>query len=125
MNKDFMSDIRKDFKERFYYDKIKNGCNPLKDFISGNEENIKKIHAEAKTPQPLMIDEVAFAFIAALRVTNWETLGDEFGGYKIGRVLAYVLSVLNEKIEESTAETIRVDAPLYEQCPTVIFKEGK
>lgn len=91
---------------------------------SRNEKkHFEKLHAEAEISRPLGIDEVAFAFVAALRVSSWENLGEEFGGYKQGRLLAYILSVLNEKIEESTAATIRVDVPLYEQCPTVPLKE--
>lgn len=78
------------------------------------------IHAEAESiVEPLKIDEVSAAFIANLRVTNWENLGEMFGGHKVGKIYSYILSVLNEKIEESTAATIKVEAPLYEQCPTV------
>lgn len=78
------------------------------------------IHAEAEsTVEPLKIDEVSAAFVANLRVTNWGNLGEMFGGHKVGKIYSYILSVLNEKIEESTAATIKVEAPLYEQCSTV------
>lgn len=78
------------------------------------------IHAEAEsTVEPLKIDEVSAAFIANLRATSWGNLGEMFGGHKLGKIYSYILSVLNEKIEESTAATIKVEAPLYEQCPTV------
>jgi len=78
------------------------------------------IHAEAESiVEPLKIDEVSAAFIANLRVTNWGNLGEMFGGHKVGKIYSYILSVLNEKIEESTAATIKVEAPLYEQCSTV------
>lgn len=83
------------------------------------ERDLGKLHAEAEIPRPLMLDEVSASFISFLRADSWATLGNEFGGYKIGRILAYILSVLNEKIEDSTASTIKVDVPLYEQCPTV------
>lgn len=83
------------------------------------EQNIKQLHAKAENPRPLGIDEVAAAWLAATRVTMWKELGTDFGGYKTGRIFAYILDVLNEKIEESTAATIRVDVPLYEQCPII------
>lgn len=78
------------------------------------------IHAEAESiVEPLKIDEVSAAFIANLRVTNWGNLGEMFGGHKVGKIYSYILSVLNEKIEESTAATIKIEAPLYEQYSTV------
>lgn len=84
------------------------------------EENVKAIHAEAEsTVEPLKIDEVSAAFIANLRVTSWENLGEMYGGHKLGKIYSYILSVLNEKIEESTAATIKIEAPLYEQYSTV------
>jgi len=89
---------------------------------------IDKLHTQSKTPRPLMIDEVAATHIAALRVENWKILGEEFGGYTLGRILAYILEVLNEKIEESVSATIKVDVPLYEQGGVIFpkdFKEDK
>lgn len=129
MKNDFMSDVRKNLKKRFDENKAEKRKRKLfgdssNNFIHcGIDENIKKLHTEAEISRPLGIDEVAFAFIAALRVSSWENLGEEFGGYKNGRLWAYILSVLNEKIEESTAATIKIDVPLYEQCPTVPLKE--
>lgn len=129
MKNDFMSNVRESLKERFGKNKTESPKgkfygDPSKGFIHlCNDENIKKLHAEAEISRPLGIDEVAFAFIAALRVSSWESLGEEFGGYKNGRLWAYILSVLNEKNEESTAATIKIDIPLYEQCPTVPLKE--
>lgn len=89
------------------------------------EENLGKLHAEAKVPHPLMLDEVSASFISWLRVSSWEDLGKEFGGYKIGRILAYILDILNQQIEDSTAATIRADVPLCEQCPTVKMRYNK
>lgn len=84
------------------------------------EENVKTIHAEAESiVKPLKMDEVSAAFIANLRVTSWENLGEMYGGHKLGKIYSYILSVLNEKIEESTAATIKIEAPLYEQYSTV------
>lgn len=78
------------------------------------------IHAEAESiVEPLKMDEVSAAFIANLRVTSWENLGEMYGGHKLGKIYSYILSVLNEKIEESTAATIKIEAPLYEQYSTV------
>ena len=122
---DFMSDVTKNLKDRLKMckDKTENGKtlgDPKNGFIKTEiSPDFGKLHAEAKTPRPLGIDEVAASFVAALRVCSWESLGEEFGGYKQGRILAYILDVLNEKIEESTAATIRVDVPLYEQCPII------
>lgn len=89
------------------------------DCIIKQIEKFEELHTNAKPPYPLMIDEVAAAWVASTRVTLWQELGNEFGGYKTGRILAYILDVINEKIEESTAATIKVDAPLYEQCPII------
>lgn len=97
----------------------------MDDFHSDIYEKLKQIHDEAKIPRPLMIDEVALAFISSLRVAAWQNLGDDFGGYKHGRLFAYIMSVLNEKIEESTAATIKVDVPLYEQCPIINSSDFK
>lgn len=84
------------------------------------EENVKSIHAEAESiVKQLKMDEVSAAFIANLRVTSWENLGEMYGGHKLGKIYSYILSVLNEKIEESTAATIKIEAPLYEQYSTV------
>lgn len=105
MKNDFMSKIRESRRK----------IDESQEKAINIEQNIKQLHAEAVVPRPLMIDEVAFAFIAALRVSSWESLGDEFSGYKYGYLFAYILSVLNEKIEESTVATIKVDVPLYEQ----------
>lgn len=91
----------------------------LKKRTETDEEKLGKLHAEAEVPHPLMLDEVSASFISWLRVQSWEDLGTDFGGYKIGRILAYILDVLNEKIEDSTAATIKVDVPLYEQCPKI------
>ncbi len=112
-NNDFMSTIRKDFFKKVQT--CKKECENI-------EPKIAKINAEANNPRPLGIDEVAAAWVAATRVSNWQELGIDFGGYKTGRILAYILDVLNEKIEESTAATIRIDKPLYEQCPIVDSK---
>lgn len=101
-----------DFAIRTYKDDL--------DSILGQIKDFEELHAEAEsTIEPLKMDEVSAAFIANLRVTNWGNLGEMFGGYKLGKIYSYILSVLNEKIEESTAATIKVEAPLYEQCPTV------
>lgn len=84
------------------------------------EENVKSIHAEAESiVKPLKMDEVSAAFIANLRVTSWGNLSEMYGGHKLGKIYSYILSVLNEKIEESTAATIKIEAPLYEQYSTV------
>jgi hypothetical protein len=96
----------------------------LKKRTESDEEIMGKLHAEAEVPHPLMLDEVSASFISWLRVQSWEDLGTDFGGYRIGRILAYILDVLNEKIEDSTAATIKVDVPLYEQCSTVSCKCG-
>ena len=101
-----------DFAIRTYKDDL--------DSILGQIKDFEELHAEAEsTIEPLKMDEVSAAFIANLRVTNWGNLGEMFGGHKVGKIYSYILSVLNEKIEESTAATIKVEAPLYEQCPTV------
>jgi hypothetical protein len=84
-----------------------------------NEESLGKINAEAKVPHPLMLDEVSASFISYIRTNFWEKLGKEYGGYKIGRILSFILCVLNEKIEDSTAATIKVDVPQYEQLNKV------
>ena len=107
--KDFMSEHLTNLNE-----KIKK-CNI-------QAKNLERLHAEAEKPQPLNLDEVSAAFISNLRVNDWEILGEMFGGYKIGRIYSYILNALNERIEDSTAATIRVDVPLYEQCPTVLLK---
>lgn len=104
--KDFMSEQISNLNE-----KIKR-CND-------KAKTLELLHAETQNPQPLNLDEVSAAFIASLRVNNWEDLGEMFGGYKIGRIYSYILNALNERIEESTAATIRVDVPLYEQCPII------
>lgn len=122
MKNDFMSDVRKNLKERFGKNKTETQkekffSNSAKGFV--DFENIKKLHTEAKIPRPLMIDEVAAAWVASLKVSLWQTLGEDFGGYKTGRLIAYILGMLNERIEESTAATIKVDFPLYEQCPII------
>ena len=110
--KDFMSEHLTNLNE-----KIKK-CNI-------QAKNLERLHAEAEKPQPLNLDEVSAAFISNLRVSDWEILGEMFGGYKIGRIYSYILNALNERIEDSTAATIRVDVPLYEQCPTILLKNEK
>lgn len=95
-----------------------------KNETANNEGDLGKLHAEAEVPHPLMLDEVSASFIAYVRTNFWEKLGKDYGGYKIGKILAYILDVLNEKIEDSTAATIKVDVPLYEQCSTVSCKCG-
>lgn len=117
---DFMSNVR-NFKKELEKNKEKSDKIEKEKVDSKNE--FQRLLEESKTPRPLGIDEVAASFISMYRVSSWENLGDNFGGYKVGRILAYILGVLNEKIEESTAATIRVDVPLYEQCPTVPLKE--
>lgn len=87
------------------------------------ERGLGKLHAEAEIPRPLMLDEVSASFISWLRVNSWENLGDEFGGYKIGRILAYILDLICTEIEDSTAATIKIDVPLYEQCPIIKTNE--
>ena len=109
--KDFMSEHLTNLNE-----KIKK-CNI-------QAKNLERLHAEAEKPQPLNLDEVSAAFISSVRVNDWEILGEMFGGYKIGRIYSYILNALNERIEDSTAATIRVDVPLYEQCPTIACKCG-
>ena len=101
-----------DFAIRTYKDDL--------DSILGQIKNFEELHAEAESiVKPLKIDEVSAAFIANLRVTSWENLGEMYGGHKLGKIYSYILSVLNEKIEESTAATIKIEAPLYEQYSTV------
>lgn len=107
--KDFMSEHLSNLN-----DKIKR-CN-------NKARNLELLHAEAEKPQPLNLDEVSAAFISNLRVSDWEILGEMFGGYKIGKIYSYILNALNERIEDSTAATIRVDVPMYEQCPTILLK---
>ena len=109
--KDFMSEQISNLNE-----KIKR-CND-------KAKTLELLHAEAEKPQPLNLDEVSAAFISSVRVNDWEILGEMFGGYKIGRIYSYILNALNERIEDSTAATIRVDVPLYEQCSTVSCKCG-
>lgn len=99
-------------------------CKKLRNLKTKNEESLGKINAETKVPHPLMLDEVSASFISYIRTNFWEKLGKEYGGYKIGRILSFILCVLNEKIEDSTAATIKVDVPLYEQCSTVSCKCG-
>lgn len=110
--KDFMSEHLTNLNE-----KIKK-CNI-------QAKNLEHLHTEAEKPQPLNLDEVSAAFISSVRVNDWEILGEMFGGYKIGRIYSYILNALNERIEDSTAATIRVDVPLYEQCPTVLLKNER
>ena len=110
--KDFMSEHLTNLNE-----KIKK-CNI-------QAKNLERLHAEAEKPQPLNLDEVSAAFISSVRVNDWEILGEMFGGYKIGRIYSYILNALNERIEDSTAATIRVDVPMYEQCPTILLKNEK
>lgn len=84
-----------------------------------NQETIlDKIHKLAETPRPLLMDEVASAFIASLRVEDWENLGNEFGGRKIGAIYNYILDVLNEKIEESNSMVMSSEQ--CEQNPSVV-----
>ena len=113
---DFMSNVR-NFKKELEKNKEKSDKIEKEKVDSKNE--FKRLLEESKTPRPLGIDEVAASFISMSRVLSWENLGDDFGGYKVGRIFAYILDVLNEKIEESTAATIKVDVPLYEQCPII------
>jgi len=115
-NKNFMSERMEELKIRLA------NCKKKTDKI---EKDFEKLHTEANVPHPLMIDEVAASFVSFLRVQSWEDLGTEFGGYKVGRILAYILDVLCTEIEDSTAATIRVDIPLYEQCPIVKMKYNK
>lgn len=75
-------------------------CKKLK---NKTERDLGKLHAEAEVPHPLMLDEVSASFISWLRVSSWEDLGKEFGGYKIGRILAYILDLICAEIEDSTA----------------------
>lgn len=114
--KNFMSEKMEELKERI------SKCKKQQENI---ERDLGKLHAEAEVPRPLMLDEVSASFVSFLRVQSWEDLGTEFGGYKVGRILAYILDVLCTEIEDSTAATIRVDVPLYEQCPTVKMRYDK
>ena len=113
--KNFMSEKMEELKDRIAK------CKAQQENI---ERDLGKLHAEAEVPRPLMIDEVSASFISWLRVQSWEDLGNDFGGYKIGRILAYILDLICTEIEDSTAATIRVDVPLYEQCPTIACKCG-
>ena len=119
---DFMSNVR-NFKKEL--EKNKEKSDKIEKEKVDSKNKFQRLLEESKTPRPLGIDEVAASFISMYRVSSWENLGDNFGGYKVGRILAYILGVLNEKIEESTAATIRVDVPLYEQCPTILLKNKK
>ena len=65
-------------------------------------KGLGELHEEASKPKPLMLDEVAASWISMTKVNCWETLGTEYGGYKVGKILSYILEVLNEKIEQST-----------------------
>ena len=76
--------------------------------------DLGKLLAEAEIPRPLMLDEVSASFVSWLRVQNWEDLGNEFGGYKIGRIFAYILDVICEKIEDSTAAPVKIAVPYRE-----------
>ena len=116
ITKNFMSEKMEELKERI------SKCKKQQENI---ERDLGKLHAEAEVPRPLMLDEVSASFVSFLRVQSWEDLGTEFGGYKVGRILAYILDVLCTEIEDSTAATIRVDVPLYEQCPTVKMRYDK
>ena len=115
MKNDFMSERMEELRIKL------DNCKRKTDKI---EKDFEKLHAEASIPRPLMIDEVAASFISYLRVQSWEDLGLEYGGYKIGRILAYILDVLCTEIEDSTAATIKIDVPLYEQCPRVKSNES-
>lgn len=68
-----------------------------------NETNnsIAKIHELAKRPAKCSLDEVAHAFFAALRVENWEELSNEFGGYKVGAIYAFILGLIEQHIADT------------------------
>lgn len=83
-------------------------------------ERIEKIHKLAEQPRPLLMDEVAAAYIASMRVEDWEHLGEEFGGRKIGSIYAYILELLNDRIEDNNSMLINAEQPLCEQNPGVI-----
>lgn len=81
---------------------------------------LEQIHKLAEQPRPLLMDEVAAAYVASMRVEDWENLGEEFGGRKIGSIYNYILDLLNERIEESNSMIINAEKPLCEQNPGVI-----
>lgn len=65
------------------------------------EERLKKIHKLANQPMKCSIDEVAAAYFQSLRVENYEILGEEFGGYKVGRIYLFVLDLLSKHIDDT------------------------
>ena len=85
-----------------------------------NETILEKIHKIAEQPRPLLMDEVAAAFIASMRVEDWENLGNEFGGRKIGAIYNYILDMLNDRITDNNSMIINAEQPLCEQNPGVI-----
>ena len=78
-------------------------------------KGLGELHEEASKPKPLMLDEVAASWISMTKVNCWETLGTEYGGYKVGKILSYILEVLNEKIIESTSPVFKASAIKEEQ----------
>lgn len=62
---------------------------------------LDKIHELAKKPARCSIDEVAHAFVSAKRVENWENLTTEFGGYKVGAILLFILKLIEKHIADS------------------------
>lgn len=69
--------------------------------IDALNENLKKIHELANQPMKCSIDEVAAAYFQSLRVENYEVLGEEFGGYKLGRIYLFVLDLLSKHIDDT------------------------
>lgn len=122
IKKDFMSNVR-DFKKQLKESKEK--ADKIEKEKVDSTKAFQRLIEESRTPRPLGLDEVSAAYISALRVSAWETLGDEFGGYKTGRILAYILSVLNERIEEFVSYTLNGESPLWEQCPIISSEKFK
>lgn len=64
------------------------------------------VFASAKKPQeqdpaPLQIDEVAHAYFNTYRVENWDILGEEFGGHKIGAIYSFALKLIEKHIKRT------------------------
>ena len=83
---------------------------------TNRETNIlERIHELAKQPAKVGINEVAHAYISSLRVEGWETLCEEFGGYKIGAIYAFVLGLIEQHISNSTSAREMAKEALFQQ----------
>ena len=84
-------------------------------FMTKETTTIDKIHELAKQPAKVSIDEAAHAFLASARVEGWETLCEEFGGYKIGAIYAFVLGLIEQHISDSTSAREMAKEALFQQ----------